>query len=343
MSQVSTALCPSSTPGPDQPPERRLVETDPAIRQALAMVARYEGWPKLGPGPLAVAQSIVETGMTVAPTPVSRRWVRYSLSVAGGLARWADATGQPLTVEHLLSAEVRARFVFVAKAGMGTQSQASYRSRLEAFAVGHQLAESGHDVVVRLPRAGYLEPLTVTDEDDLWAWASGLRPWKRRAAMQAIVAFGLGTGLTPTDAMPVRVRDVAESASGVQVDVAAHADTAARVVTCRRDWEDRLAALARVTEPDNVVLAPWRSTPSTPQAMDQMRFTAQRYSPSPVAWTPARLRSTWLVWHLRAGTPIKTLLPAAGLTTVATLGQILPHLPEPDSAEAAAHMRGRVR
>ena len=47
----------------------------------------------------------------------------------------------------------------------------------------------------------------------------------------------------------------------------------------------------------------------------------------------ARLRSTWLLTHLRARTPLPTLMTAAGLTTVRPLEDLLHHCPI--DAEAA--------
>jgi hypothetical protein len=55
---------------------------------------------------------------------------------------------------------------------------------------------------------------------------------------------------------------------------------------------------------------------------------------------PSRLRSTWMLTHLQLGTPLPIFMPAAGLTTVRPLEDLLHHLPDADSEVAAARMRG---
>lgn len=152
--------------------------------------------------------------------------------------------------------------------------------------------------------------------------------------------WGSAPGYTPTEVPAVQVRDIEDGPHGVQIVVEAHAGTEARAVTCRRVWGGRLRGLVDDASPTTVLVAPWRSKPQSSNALDRQRFTACRAMPPPVDWTPARLRSTWLAWQMAQGTPVPTLLRAAGLTTVASLGQMLPHVPVLDDVAAAAWLRG---
>jgi hypothetical protein len=54
-----------------------------------------------------------------------------------------------------------------------------------------------------------------------------------------------------------------------------------------------------------------------------------------------RLRSTWLLEHLRLGTPLPILMTAAGLTTVRPLEDLLHHLPTASPEVVATHLSGR--
>ncbi len=55
----------------------------------------------------------------------------------------------------------------------------------------------------------------------------------------------------------------------------------------------------------------------------------------------ARLRSTWLLTHLRARTPLPALMTAAGLTTVRPLEDLLHHCPiDADAAQVALRTAG---
>ncbi len=55
----------------------------------------------------------------------------------------------------------------------------------------------------------------------------------------------------------------------------------------------------------------------------------------------ARLRSTWLLTHLQARTPLPALMTAAGLTTVRPLEDLLHHCPiDADAARVALRKAG---
>ncbi|MHB1775732.1 MAG: hypothetical protein ACYCU7_07080 [Acidimicrobiales bacterium] len=58
---------------------------------------------------------------------------------------------------------------------------------------------------------------------------------------------------------------------------------------------------------------------------------------------PARLRSTWIATHLRAGVRIDVLMEAAGLSGPATLADLARYLDASDPATANALLRGDVR
>lgn len=338
MLKVSTPSCLESTR--DQ--YRALPAGDAALAEARRRIARYRGYPPLGPGPLSVVQVIVERTLGVAPQPVSPRWTAYSLAVVGELVRWADRTGQPLEVERLLSIESRARFIDVAKADISQRSRASYRSRLDLIAIAHQADTSTGTARVHLPRASSSAPLSVQDEADLWGWASSLRPWTRRASMQGIVALGLGVGLAQTEASRIQGRHIKIGSHGVTTVAVPDADRGevARTVVPRRAWESRLAGLAGAAGQERWVVSPWRTSRQSPQALDRLRWHAQGASVCPVEWSPMRLRTTWLMWHLAAGTHLPTLLDAAGLTTLAALVPLLPHIPRLPVVEAIEAMRG---
>lgn len=337
MSQVSTPSCPSSRPSgrSTAPP------VEFALVEARRRIARFRAWPPLSPGPLAVVHSVVEHALAVAPQPVSPRWTSYSLAVVGELVRWADRTGQPLDVESLLSVESRARFINVAKAHLGLRSRASYRSRLELIAIAHQVDGKPCAGQPPFPKASSSAPLSSQDEADLWAWASGLRPWTRRASMQAIVALGLGVGLAQTDASRIQGRHIETTADGATAVTVPDPEGAVdRTVVGRRVWERRLAGMAEAAGPEHWLVSPWRRAQQSPQALDQLRWKAQGACRCPVEWSPLRLRTTWLARHLAAGTHLPTLLEAAGLTTLAALVPLLPHAPQLSAEDAAEVLRG---
>lgn len=306
---------------------------------ALTTIEHFKGHPPLTPAATALTQQIVRDGLPAAPQPITHRWVRYSLAAVAGLVRWADITGEPLDTPHLLSEETRARYLHVALQDHSARTRASYRSRLDLIAAVLLAPAPRGTVRIPLPRASATTPLSLQDEADLWVWACALRPVTRRAAIRGMLTLGLGVGLLPTDTTFVTGGHVEVLGDAVVVHVPGHADSPARSVACRRAWQERLSATAEQAGAAAVLVAPWRQTLPNPRNLDQIRHHATVSAPPPVPWTQARLRNTWPVRHLNAGTPLPILLPAAGLTTLASVTALLPHLDRHDLQKSTRWLR----
>ena len=154
----------------------------------------------------------------------------------------------------------------------------------------------------------------------------------RRRAARALLALGLGTGLDGRWVTRVGARDVVRSALGVHVVVG---EPAARHVVARAQWEDELVALAATAGDEFLVGGRSMSARRTGH------LTAQLLVPTGhPRLAPARLRSTWLVAHLEAGTRLPELARAAGLQGVTVLSDLLVHVEPLGAEDAAAMVRG---
>jgi hypothetical protein len=60
---------------------------------------------------------------------------------------------------------------------------------------------------------------------------------------------------------------------------------------------------------------------------------------APAGISPMRLRNTWLVRHLAAGTPLSILMGAADISTVKTLHALLDHVPAASADQISAALR----
>lgn len=312
-------------------------DADEALQNAVTRVNKFKGHPPLLPEPLLFTQQAVLDALCVAPAPVTESWVMGSLAAVGGLARWVHRTRQPLTREHVFSEETRYRWIGGA-GHLTTESARIYAVRLELIADTLNGVTAGR----RLPRAtkvqeAPLEPLTLMEEADLWTWSRGLRPLTRRQRVQATLILGLGTGLTRSEKYAVRSEDVAVDADGVHVTLNL-TNGATRIVTCRRDWEDRLSTIAFETPPEHLLMAPWRTTMPQGTVADEAMRRAHKYNP-PAAFNNLRLRNTWLCRHLEAGTPLKVLMAAAGMAEANHLHKLLTLLPDVDPALAKHTLR----
>ena len=113
-----------------------------------------------------------------------------------------------------------------------------------------------------------------------------------------------------------------------------------RIVTCTAAWEDRLATLVEGVEPGRRVNTPWRTEATTGRMLQSSLTTAQHLVPPPVWFSARSLRNTWLVEHLIAGTPVTTLMDAAGIESIEALKAYLPYVPVLTGAERATALRG---
>jgi hypothetical protein len=91
----------------------------------------------------------------------------------------------------------------------------------------------------------------------------------------------------------------------------------------------------------NLIVAPTIASLSENRFQESVNQINALRPPAPIMLR--RLRNTWLIQHLAAGTPLNVLLPAAGLTTAAHLMDLLPHVPAADPAVTVQVLRRSAR
>lgn len=323
MSPCSSQSCPKSTHAGGPLPGAVLQLCPCNVAQASRLIEGFSGFPALAPAPLTAVQSIVAATLPPDPLRTTKRWVRYSLAVVAGLARWADVTGQPLTAAHLLAVETRQRFLHIEKAHLCLRSRESYRSRLEIIALSHPEVTPAE--AARAPHHAYVgpgNPLTEDESADLWMWASRLRPYSRRIDIQAMVALGLGTGLTQTGVAVLQGRHIIQERDTALIDFPGTAASTPRLIPARGAWGPRLASVAHEVAP-NAYLVGNRSSPPQPGTLDQARWRANESSAPPVDWSPGRLRVTWLSQLIANGTSVTEVMRLAGLKTLGPVEAII--------------------
>lgn len=285
-------------------------------------------------------RSTVRDALFIAPQPVTDAWVRSSLAIVNRVAVSVRDSGQPLTREHVFHPETLHRWLHAGPGvGMHEGTLPTYRSRLGVIA--QALINPPEHLVdrVSLGTRDATPPHGSDDEVALWAWSRGLRPLTRRQRVQGILALGLGVGARRSDMAETRGRDVVRDAAGVHVTLrpASSAGFRTRTVTCREAWEDRLWHIAQATGPDSPLVAPWAQRVNLDSFDETVREAPSLGAPSGIA--PARLRNTWLVHHLAAGTPLAILMAAADVSTLKTLNDLLDHVPAASIEQVQATLR----
>ena len=153
---------------------------------------------------------------------------------------------------------------------------------------------------------------------------------KRRAA-QALIALGAGAGLDGRWAAHVRATDVVEEGGVLLVQVG---EPSARVVPALAAFEREIAELASSADGEFLV-----GGNSTSDKRASRLASALVASPGHQRLSAARLRSTWLLTHLIAGTRLPELAQVAGLRGVTVLSDLLAHVERLPEAEIRRHLR----
>lgn len=308
--------------------------------EATRIINRFRSHPVLPDHLLTFVQDIARDALVVAPQPVTEAWVKQTLAHLATLVRWVDSDGGAITREHVLSERCRARFISVGLDGYKDGSKNVYRTRLDLLT----MALAG--VTVRQPgtrpslaNSTPREPLLPEEEATLYAWACGLRPETRRKKVVAAVTLGLAVGGKTDELIAVRSDDVVIDERGVHVHLT-NPDGEVRVVTARRAWEERVAALVEVTPPGHYLLSPWRDTSISPNTFTLGLWVAQEKFTPPTYFNLGRLRNTWVVRLMDAGVPLNTLLTAADLSSDKTITRLRPYCATQSTEAAAAAMRG---
>jgi len=149
---------------------------------------------------------------------------------------------------------------------------------------------------------------------------------------EALLVLGLGAGLAGRDLL-VQARDCHVIDRGVEIHVRGR-----RVPVLAR-YEARLRALLADAEPDRRVIG---SQASHKNAVNEAVARVQVAEGGPALET-GRLRNTWLLGHLAAGTDVKALMQAAGLKSMTPISDFAAFLPDlsPEASFAMLRIGGR--
>lgn len=156
-------------------------------------------------------------------------------------------------------------------------------------------------------------------------------PWASRVT--AIVALGLGCGITSADHLAgLTSSDVRrDQHDAVYVDVPGRKH---RRVYARSDWSDEIWRVKQRRSDQPFLCEAGRPTHNAFN-----RLTSAAASRGGPNVTSARLRATWLVWHLERGTRLDVLCAAAGLSTPLSIGSLMRFVSPATPQHAARLMR----
>ena len=183
---------------------------------------------------------------------------------------------------------------------MAAGTQNNYRSQLR----GVGAAVLGPDVYppapLRLPKADPVAPYSPAEVAAFRSWARGLPTERYRDNVAVILAFALGAGLSSQEINRLVGTDVTVDDDGVTVHVIGERT---RDVPVLAAYEDEVAKLARRAE-EGPVFLPGRSAIDRKQVPNFLFRCPKGPMGRP---NVDRLRNTWIVGHLSAGTHLSAL------------------------------------
>ena len=256
-------------------------------------------------------------------------------SHAAAFAAWGHANGCAADLASLFDLDTIERYIAVGMPSAAESTRATRRSILRRIARHASPALNHLPAPSPLPYRRVRAPYSRDEIAGYLRLARAQSTEGRRRSLSAVLGLGLGCGLDGRDLGWVRGIDVITDRNGT-VTVHVCGGSRPRTVVCLAAHEDGVSELAqgcgdrlmiggRVLGRHNVTSASLADliTDSTLPGL-----------------VPSRLRSTWMLAHLQLGTPLSIFMPAAGLTTVRPLEDLLHHLPDADTEVAAARLRG---
>lgn len=259
---------------------------------------------------------------------------RYSdkelLAAAAPLTLWAwQSAGLELDRHQVFARSTIERFIDSGLTGYSTSaSRNTLRSRLIRMS---EILHSSQTIARALRPLGNSDPMTPYSPADLVqlrSWASAQQTESRRHNAQALLALGLGAGLTAKELLAVHADDVTVNNDGVHVAVNGPRP---RQVTLLRQWEEAL----RNEREQGWLFRQQRQGMNRNLITDFISHAEQR-----VELQTRRMRSTWIVHHFTIGTPPLVLLAASGVKSLESLDRFVHFATLPDPNEASRHLRG---
>lgn len=234
--------------------------------------------------------------------------------------------GYELEVSRVFRAKTIEQFISLGAYRYSRGSRATLRSTLWRVL---ELLAPAEAATARsaIPRSKPTAPYSSREVAAMYSWADSQRTPHRRLDALALIGLGFGAGLATRELLQVTAEDCVLDSNGTIIVKVRGARS--RDVPVIDEWRNTVwtALQARTGQ---LLFRPGRSRASEGQVTD---FLLR--SRTPVDVKPVRMRTTWLVAHLAAGTDPLTLKTISGLQSLAALDRIATFVPSSGAIFAA--------
>ncbi len=246
------------------------------------------------------------------------------------LGVWCVQQGIPLDVETVFDPDTCARFIEASDGLLTDRSLSAYRGFLRRLGPALTKHAPWEPRPMPLDRIALPPPYSESEQTMIVRAGWQQATQRQSRAARAVVSLGLGAGLDGRWSCKIRGCDVEQDALGVVVRVPEPYERAVRVRNAFADEVLHLAALAG----DGPLVGPPRRDMNRPNRIARQTVVDQ----GRIVVHSGRLRSTWLVAQLSAGTHLRVLLAAAGVKNIGSLRDLMPYADVPSEAEAAEQL-----
>lgn len=276
---------------------------------------------------------------TAAATGRAERSLYPAVSV---FVLWCwQSRGTPLERRRIFRKTTVEEFVHLAMSSYSAGSRSTHRATLWLMVETLNSADLNRSHR-SLPRSAPTAPYTRAEIATLRSWSLAQATERRQHDATALLALGLGAGLAARELLGVRRSDITDDAAertineatGEIMDEVADEvadkvvdDAGGLTVSVRGDrarnipilveWARPLRTILTNLNRDEWVFRPGRISATSGQVTD---FLLRARTTLDIR--PARMRTTWLLNHLHAGTPPHELLRISGLKNFAALDKI---------------------
>ena len=282
--------------------------------------------------------------LATAYEPPSVSWVRTQMGILARFCLWvASRPSRPSPTEALRPAELlEGGLVEAYLAGPVAASPDSTRATVRSAlrrAVRRLAPASAPQVISYQP---VQPPYTPFECASLVRLARNQPTATLRRELSAIVALGLGAGLSSAEQRGVTPESIVEGELDATPALFVKVGGATpRTVVVRATYEGLMREVLDLhrkagRKPTDPLYGLSKTRHNVTSPVTQRAKTALTTG---VDVDPARLRSTWLVAVMSAPVPLGALLRASGLRSARTLVDLVAYCPEPDEAAVASILR----
>ena len=265
--------------------------------------------------------------------PTHRRRALQLLSAGSSLASWCIDNAIPVRADSALRDTTIERFCAVAERSerFSPTTRATIRSRLRCLAAAQRIPGNAPPPPT-VPRSRVRPPYSAAEVDGLWRLTTVQSSRLRRRRLQTLLACSLGAGCAAEDFRTLTPSDVERRAEGVIVHLRGNRPRSVWLLD-----KYRAPLLQAAGDCDELYLL--GGTKVDRRSVTNGLLRSLELDSSLPAIEPGRLRSTWLLEHLAAGTRLDVLMRAAGITSPASLIDLVPYLIPVDDVAVQTMLR----